>query len=437
MNTVEFLDPKKNSHIIRPEYLKNFYLNLNYHLLPKNIFLKKIILFINIIFLRKLRIIFNFVKNLQFNFGEPSKYDIIVFDDESFNILSNIFSKKNYFILQTRIARINKVYLSKKIVLLIIKNFFKASLKVNYLCSLIEIINPKIVVTFIDNSTEFSMSVKILKNKNIKFIAIQNAHRTHINYKKVRVNIPNYYVFADYEREILLKSDSSYKNIIPVGSLTAAVAKKYLREKHDDLNEDLFDICFISEPHFKLNQDFGHIHQETNYKLQESVKALANNVLKFCKKHKKKMIFSGKADISSEYRKAEILSYKNMVDDHDFEISFHKKKEFINYKNIMQSKLIIGMNSTILRESFEFNKKVLWCNLVGHIDTKSPAEGICELKSKNFEDFEKRVLDILELNFEQYLSKIKNPDRFYNFKIDTLDFLRSEIDTSINEKLRN
>ena len=41
MNTVEFLDPKKNSHIIRPEYLKNFYLNLNYHLLPKNIFLKK------------------------------------------------------------------------------------------------------------------------------------------------------------------------------------------------------------------------------------------------------------------------------------------------------------------------------------------------------------------------------------------------------------
>ena len=49
----------------------------------------------------------------------------------------------------------------------------------------------------------------------------------------------------------------------------------------------------------------------------------------------------------------------------------------------------------------------------------------------------KRVLDILELNFEQYLSKIKNPDRFYNFKIDTLDFLRSEIDTSINEKLRN
>ena len=34
-----------------------------------------------VIFLRKLRIIFNFVKNLQFNFGEPSKYDIIVFDD--------------------------------------------------------------------------------------------------------------------------------------------------------------------------------------------------------------------------------------------------------------------------------------------------------------------------------------------------------------------
>ena len=82
----------------------------------------------------------------------------------------------------------------------------------------------------------------------------------------------------------MLKSDCSFKNIIPVGSLTAAVAKKYLNDKHKDIKEDLFDICFISEPHFKLNQDFGHIHQETNYALQESVKSLANNVLKFCKK---------------------------------------------------------------------------------------------------------------------------------------------------------
>ena len=277
------------------------------------------------------------------------------------------------------------------------------------------------------------MIATLLNKKNIHFLAIQNAHRSQINYKKVKVNIPNYYVFGEYEREILLKSDCSFKNITSVGSLTAAVAKKYLNDKHKDIKEDLFDICFISEPHFKLNQDFGHIHQETNYTLQESVKSLANNVLKFCKKHKKKIIFSGKADISSHFKNAEILSYKNMVHDYDFEISFHKKKEFINYKNIMQSKLIIGMNSTILRESFAFRKKVLWCNFVGHIDTKSPSDGICELTSKNFEDFEKRVLEILELNFDQYLSKIKNPEKFYNYKIDTIDFLRNEINNSIKK----
>jgi len=427
MNTVEFLDPRKNFHIIRPEYLKNFYLNLNYHLLPKNIFLKKTILFINIIFLRKLRIIFNFIKNLQFNFGEPSKYDTIVFDDESFHILNNIFYKKDYFILQTRIERINKVYLSKKIILLIIKNFFKASLKVNYLCSLIEIINPKTVITFIDNSTEFSMSAKILKNKNIKFIAIQNAHRMEINYEKVSIYIPNYFVFGDHELEILRKNSKNTQKIKSVGSLTAAVGKKYFKKNNIFFEENVYDICFVSEPHYKFNSDIGHIHKEQNYNLQNHVKLLANHVLKFCKKHKKKLIISGKADIDSEIKQAEIISYKNLIQNDNFDISFHKKKEFGNFKNIIQSKLVIGMCSTMLRESFEFKTKVLWCNFIGHKHTRSPSEGICALDSKKFEDFENRVLEILELDYDKYISKIKNVEAFYNTKIDTLEHLANEI----------
>ena len=152
LKAVEFLNPEKSTHIIVPEYLKQIYLDSNYHLLPNNVILKKIVLFINIKIFRKLKIILNFLFKKKFNFKEPSQKEIIVFDDENFRILNNIFSKQNYFILATRIERIKEIYISKKIFLYILRNLFKRSLKQNYLSSLIEIIQPKTIVTFIDNS---------------------------------------------------------------------------------------------------------------------------------------------------------------------------------------------------------------------------------------------------------------------------------------------
>ena len=53
-----------------------------------------------------------------------------------------------------------------------IKNFFKRSLKQNYLTALIKVIAPKIVITHISDSEDFHVVSKILNNK-IQFIAIQ------------------------------------------------------------------------------------------------------------------------------------------------------------------------------------------------------------------------------------------------------------------------
>ena len=60
---------------------------------------------------------------------------------------------------------INELYLNPKIIYFFIKNFFKFSIKVNYLIALIETINPKIIVCGIDNSREFSIISMYFKNK--------------------------------------------------------------------------------------------------------------------------------------------------------------------------------------------------------------------------------------------------------------------------------
>ena len=73
-------------------------------------------------------------------------------------------------------------------------NFSKGNLFTVYLVSLIELIEPKAVITNIDNSFKFSEVAKILEKKAI-FIAVQNAKRYELlefdylyNKKKVKHN---------------------------------------------------------------------------------------------------------------------------------------------------------------------------------------------------------------------------------------------------------
>ena len=74
--------------------------------------------------------------------------------------------KYNFFVLQTRFEFTDKIYFSLWILKKIIKNYSKGNLYTVYLISLIELINPKVVINTIDNSLKFSENSKILEKKN-------------------------------------------------------------------------------------------------------------------------------------------------------------------------------------------------------------------------------------------------------------------------------
>ena len=111
--------------------------------------------------------------NISFSLKER---DYIIYDKTGSDDFSNLFNKQDVFVLNTRLAHINKIYLSRKIFLSILKNIFKYRLKENYLIAIINEINPEIVITRIDNAPEFWNLAKYFQNK-IKFIAVQNATR--------------------------------------------------------------------------------------------------------------------------------------------------------------------------------------------------------------------------------------------------------------------
>jgi len=224
----------------------------------------------------------------------------------------------------------------------------------------------------------------------------------------------------------VFKKSPGIKEIKPIGSLSAAVAKDYFKNQNIMIKSNRHDICLISEPRIKLNHDYKRVHAQ--HDVQRFLGLVASNTLKFCKKNNKSLIFSGKSDAKSlNFQSQEKKFYKNSLKDFDYKISFNNKAKFDQYKNLMESNLIIGMSSTLLRDAFEFKKKILICNFVDHEDTKALSQGICTLKSTNYLDFEKRVNKILSLDYNQYLAEIEDVGHIYNININALEFLKYEI----------
>ena len=97
---------------------------------------------------------------VKFFFYNPPKSNLIVFDEHDDN-LNNLLLEFNYFFLRSRIENIDKIYISFGILKLIFKNY-RGNLMTAYLSSIIEIVSPKVILTYIDNSYKFSELAKKL-----------------------------------------------------------------------------------------------------------------------------------------------------------------------------------------------------------------------------------------------------------------------------------
>ena len=141
----------------------------------------------------------------------------------------------SYSVLPVRKDNIKEINLSFPLLKLMILKFFRMKLKNNYLTSIIQIINPKLVITYIDNSIEYYDAAKFF-NKKIKFLAIQNASRVNTladNHQKVEMRKvifhQEYAHFGEYEKKIYKKN--KILRFFKVGSLKLSHALNYFKKK--------------------------------------------------------------------------------------------------------------------------------------------------------------------------------------------------------------
>lgn len=358
--------------------------------------------------------LFKFLKKFfycNYQFTRNKKKDIIIFDDEDIKsslLILNKFKKKLY-VLKNRNYSLSTIYISPFVIYHTLKNILKGNLNfAAYLSAIILDVNPKIVITYQDNSFDFFNCAKIL-NYKIKFIAIQRAARYDLlQYPKSitkKIFIPEFFCFSNYEKFLYEKISAKVEKFSLVGSVKYSLFEKEIRFKK---LKNRFDLCLIGEiPHDQVNKKFN---------VSEAGGKLANFTYRFAKKYKLKFVIAGKRTKLSLKNK---IKYKNIVKTCPFELELKTYKKHINgpfkliprskfstYKIANSSKVVIGLGSTVLRELLATGKKILVCNFTNSSIGDFPIKGICFLKKCSFSIFEERLLNIIRLTNKEYFKKL-------------------------------
>ena len=96
---------------------------------------------------------------------------------------------------------------------------------------------------------------------------------------------------------------------------------------------------------------------------------------------------------------------------------------FNSYKSILKSEVVIGLPSTILRESFFFDKKILCIDYSKEL--LHPFKDIALCNSKNFDNFSFKLNSLLEISNNNYFKKLNYSKNYVVGKIDTLGQINS------------
>ena len=244
--------------------------------------------------------------------------------------------------------------------------------------------------------------------------------------------------FGQFEIDLYQREGIKVKNFFRVGSLRLANALNYIKKEKINIEEIDYDVCLLSEP----SRNYDNYYGEKN--IEKGAADIAKYTIKFCMKHKKKLIFPLRRDkvLAPAAYKKELNFYKKKLTDEEYNYliknSFEKKNNTnSSYIAMLRSKVTVGYVSTMLRENLGLGGKILWCNLIKTDLFEFPIKGICSIENCSFEEFEERMLQIYSMSNDEYFSKLKK-DKCYTMEYDgknsTIDIIKEKIDYFLNKK---
>jgi surface carbohydrate biosynthesis protein len=370
-------------------------------------------------------------KVLKFIFSKkilkyPPQKKIIVYDSHSKDITKK-FLLNDYIILDTRYE---KFYLP-----ILLKNFLKFKFSYNdYLQEFLSYVNPKLLITFIDHDLNF---YKLRMNSGKK-IAIQQSRRSELqedNFLKIKKKRGDFFK-SDFIFTFNESVGKKYSSIVDtkinyLGSFRSNAVK--LNSKKSNI-EMLYISTYRKSIDQKARKKNSYDFEYMNYEYK-----LLNAINKYCSKNKKKITILGS---SVEYPNEEKLFFSRY-----FKNNFHYLKRTRNrntYKIIDKSKVVIGIDSTLIYESLGRGvKSLFFCVRESRLYDFSSRRFSWPLKLKKEGTFwlnfysEKKIIN--KINTIQKMNKKKwmSISKYYRKKIMPFNLGNKKLYEVINKTLKD
>lgn len=308
-----------------------------------------------------LKTLFLFIFYTKFRLLKPSQKKILIFDEAGSGLIKRYFLKNDIHVLHTRKESLN--------LFVLINNFLKMKFSsLDYFNTYIQLVNPQIIISVIDNSPIF---YKLKKNNIQKKILIASTIRTKVhdfalfdlievdNKKNNQTSVDIIFTLND---DIGKKFEKLNVNkVITIGSFKS----NYFNFEEKKSIEILYISSWINHSStYKVTKDINF--QEYN---SHQIKLL-ENLSKYGKNHDVKITILGKT--KNKLEKKEFTFYNNIFKNNDWDFIAAKKAN--SYQTVDRSKVVITLNSTLGYESFSRGNKTLF------FDVRSATESLNSLK---------------------------------------------------------
>ena len=384
------------------------------------------------------------MKLFSTKFISPLKKNIIIFDEVQIELLKKIIKTKYSSIVIKR--RPPEYYISfnliKKFILFlsdfsfhevfnssegIVKGFF-AELRFIYYKSLVELINPLAVITFIDNNFIFNQLSR--RTNKIPFIAIQNglrlSHENAINY-----HVQHLFSLGHNETKYFKKIGYEVENFYPCGSL---IGSKFLK-KSDDFKKK-YDVLVVSSWRGNIGYPIDQVDT------MNSMNVLDTLISKYIKSNNIKVAVAlrnerdGDNWFVPEIGKNEEEYFKEIYGNNVDLIDVDFKSRNI-YGLINKSTLIIsGFSTTVLLEAYGFQKKIMYYNFTKKDIYHSIFDSSIVSTNSDYFSFSKELDELLKVSQTQYIKNHMSNMKYYmSFPKDMehKDYVLNKIDEIIKD----
>lgn len=374
------------------------------------------------IFIKNLQKIISIIFLTRFKFFKPNKNKYLIFDNTNSDIIKN-YLKKNFTVLHTRYEQLN--------LFILVANFFKKKFTlIDYYESYMQYVNPKFIITCIDNNPIFYLLKKKSYQKKILFqmgwknpvddSSLFFQKRKNIFAKKNKeYNVDIAFVYNKYIGKFFKRLNC--KKIIILGSIKSNFFNISKKKKIEMLYISSFSI---------FNPDLKY-HGNVSYKKYFLKKIrFFNSLKKYLKKYDIELYILGK---NKKYSLLEYNYYQNIFG--DLKWNFLAAGKHNSYKIVDNSKIVLTMRSTLGYESLSRGNKTIFINPHSNIikninfgwpNKKLKKNGFFWTTKTSFNDLEKIINHLRDMKEKKFLSISKNfsnnllPHSKNNYKLKTI-----------------